>query len=96
MLATGGHVMTEPCIEAVTNWDVRAGAIHFEIPRADCLLFVVASTRPDAPAVVDLSGEAPACLDSDRNRAVLRAFLRLALRRLDESEQPERRIELGR
>jgi len=61
-------------------------AVHLQLPRADALLFVAASTQPDRPIVCDLSGDVAARVDSDRDRAVLRAFLRLALARLDQDE----------
>lgn len=69
--------------------DLEAGRL-IETPGSDRLLFVAASTRPATPIVVDLSGEAPPHIDTDRDRAILRAFLTLALQRLDTQEENTR------
>lgn len=78
--------MSDPDVVTMTTWDHRAGVTTFETPSADTLLLVLASTRPAAPIVVSLSGEAAPNIASDRDRAVLRAFLTLALQRLDTQE----------
>lgn len=85
---------TEPEQHAATNWDHTVGVITFEVPKVDTLLFVAASTRPGSPILVDLTGQTPARIGSDRDRAVLRAFLKLALQRLGNYDHTERRIEL--
>jgi hypothetical protein len=82
--------VTGPDRETVTNWDHDAGVTRFEVPRADALLYVSASTRPGSPIVVDLTREAPTLIESDRDRATLRAFLTLALQRLDTQEENTR------
>lgn len=73
-----------------TNWDHTVGVTTYQAPTVDSLLFVVASTRPSHPVIVDLTGETPANIDTDRDRAVLRAFLTLALQRLDAQEENTR------
>lgn len=82
--------MSDPDTTTGTNWDHTVGVTTYEAPTVDSLLFVVASTRPGRPVIVDLTGEAPANIDTDRDRAVLRAFLTLALQRLDTQENDPR------
>lgn len=77
--------MTDPDATSTTNWDHTQGLSTFEVPRVDTLLLVTATSAP-YPKVINLSGESPPLLDSDRDRAVLRAFLTLALQRLDTQE----------
>jgi hypothetical protein len=78
--------VSDPEVTTAANWDHTVGVTTFEAPRADTLLLVLASTRPATPIVVNLSGETAANIASDRDRAVLRAFLTLALQRLDTQE----------
>lgn len=58
----------------------------FKVPTVDTLLFVTV-TRPGHPIIANLSGEAPAQIVGDRDRAILRALLLLALQRLDNQEK---------
>lgn len=82
--------MSDPDVTAVSGWDHTVGVATIQLPRVDTLLFVGASTRPGSPMVADLSGDLPAHLGTDRDRAVLRAFLTLALQRLDAQENDPR------
>jgi hypothetical protein len=81
--------MPDPEVENLTNWDHAVGVSTFQTPRVDALLFVAASTRPGHPIVADLSGESAPVIATDRDRAVLRAFLTLALQRLDTQESTD-------
>jgi hypothetical protein len=67
------------------TWDHDEGVHNIQCPSVDTLLFVSA-LRPASPIVANLTGEAAARIENDRDRAVLRAFLTLALRRLDTLE----------
>lgn len=67
------------------TWDHEEGAHTIQCPSVDTLLFVSA-LRPASPIVATLTGEAPARIENDRDRAILRALLTLALRRLDTLE----------
>lgn len=78
--------MSEPDVSGVVSWDHQRGTHTTELPRVDSLLLVTTAT-PGYPKLITLSGEAPPLLDSDRDRALLRAFCTLALQRLDEMEQ---------
>lgn len=78
--------MSELDTAVATNWNHDVGVTQFVVPRADTLLAVFASARPGSPLVVDLADDTPATITTDRDRAVLRAFLTLALQRLDTQE----------
>jgi len=76
--------MTGPVLAgAITT--AEAGAVIVQTPPMDALMFFSASTPP-YPVAYDLSNTHPPMINSDRDRAVLRALLTLALQRLDDQE----------